>query len=102
MRPKEFRDWLSSTGFAYKPISDCISRCKKVESTLRLDLDEEYLKDKGEAVLESMKYSINDEKNNKKAPKGFKFKSGVKIRLRLMDLRSATKKYFTFCEKKNT
>lgn len=100
MRTKEFRSWLQSIPMNTNPIKDCISRCRKVESALAVDLDDEYIKDHGDSVILALKYTAKDEKNHKPVPEGFNFKPNANIRFRFTDLRSAANKYFLFC--KNT
>ena len=46
MRKEDFKEWLS-TRIEKKPISDCMSRCKAVETAFQIDLDTEYAFDKG-------------------------------------------------------
>ena len=100
MRADEFREWLQSLSMNPKPIKDCISRCRKVESGLSVDLDKEYERDCGEAVIMSLTYTPEDERNHKPAPEGFAFKPGVNVRYRFADLRAAARKYFSFCNAK--
>ena len=88
MRKDEFRVWLSAR-IKDKPVSDCMSRCKIVESSLQIDLDNEYSNDKGKTLLGKMQYT---------APAGFHFKENANIRFRMTDLRSAVNRYFKFCE----
>ncbi len=100
MKTDEFRTWLQSLPMNPKPMKDCISRCRKVEAALSVDLDKEYRKDHGKAVISSLTYTPEDERNHKAAPESFKFKPDANVRFRFTDLRSATKKYFSFCEAK--
>jgi hypothetical protein len=100
MKTDEFRAWLQSLPMNPKPMKDCISRCRKVEAALSVDLDKEYRKDRGKAVISALTYTPEDERNHKVAPESFKFKPDANIRFRFTDLRSATKKYFSFCEVK--
>ena len=100
MRTNEFRSWLQSLSMNPNPIKDCISRCRKVEAALSVDLDKEYSKDFGFGVLAALTYTATDERNHKAAPASFNFKPNANIRFRFTDLRSATKKYFSFCESK--
>lgn len=97
MRKDEFRVWLSAR-IKDKPVSDCMSRCKIVESSLQIDLDNEYSNDKGKTLLGKMQYTAADEKEKKEAPAGFHFKENANIRFRMTDLRSAVNRYFKFCE----
>ena len=50
MRKEDFRQWLDGK-IKKKPISDCISRCTTVEYALKVDLDEEYRKDKMQKLI---------------------------------------------------
>lgn len=97
MKDNEFRAWLYSIPMNPNPIKDCISRCRKVEKALAVDLDKAYKKDGGKAVIKALTYTPSDEKNNMPIPEGFKFKPDANIRFRFTDLRSATNKYFAFC-----
>ena len=98
MKTDEFRTWLQALPMNPKPMKDCISRCRKVESALSVDLDKEYRKDRGKAVIAALTYTPEDERNHKAAPESFKFKPDANVRFRFTDLRSATNKYFSFCE----
>ena len=79
MRDEEFRIWLQKLPMNKNPMKDCISRCRKVEKALSIDLDKEYEKVTG----------------------NFNFKPDAKIRFRFCDLRVAVKKYFSFCQEKD-
>lgn len=63
MRKEDFRQWLDGK-IKKKPISDCISRCTTVEYALKVDLDEEYRKDNGQAVIAKLSYNARDAKAN--------------------------------------
>lgn len=97
MKTSEFKEWLLLS-LNPKPAKDCISRCRKVEAALSVDLDREYEKDRGRSVISRLMYTLGDERMQIAAPDGFGFKPGANPRLRLTDLRSASKKYFKFCE----
>lgn len=58
MRKEDFRQWLDGK-IKKKPISDCISRCTTVEYALKVDLDEEYRKDNGQAVIAKLSYNVS-------------------------------------------
>lgn len=49
----EFRSWLIQGQTQKKVRGDCISRLKRVERALGIDLDKEYKKDKLENVLKA-------------------------------------------------
>ena len=55
MRKEDFKEWLS-TRIKKKPTSDCMSRCKAVETAFQIDLDTEYALDKGKRLLSKMQY----------------------------------------------
>ncbi len=97
MRKQEYRQWLDGK---IKPasIKDRISRCTSVESSLNIDLDDEYKKDEGKKVLAQLHYTINDLRMRKPLPGGFHFKDGVNVNQRMTDMRSAVVQYFAFCK----
>ena len=97
MRKDDFKEWLL-VRVKKKPASDCVSRCKTVETALEIDLDEEFAIDKGKRLMGKMQYSIADERANKDAPAEFHFKDNANIRYRITNLRSAVNKYFEFCK----
>ena len=96
MKKQEYSEWLEGK-IKPKSIKDRISRCAHVEEVLGLDLDKEYKKDKGEKVLRLLHYTIHDYRAGKKPPKGFHFKEGTNINLRMIDMRSAVVQYFKYC-----
>ena len=99
MRDEEFKLWLcENTALTRKAIKDCVSRCKKVESSLDTDLDNEYKDNGGRNIQESLVYTPAEQRSNKEIPKGFVFRSGANPCCRFRDRRAATKKYFNFCE----
>lgn len=97
MRDQEYRDWLQGK-ISSRPISDSISRCRRIEEGLKLKLDEEYQKDGGQSLVELLEYSADDERLNRPAPFGIDFVPGSNIRNGMASLRSAVKKYFEFCK----
>lgn len=97
MRKEDFKEWLTPK-MKKKPVSDCVSRCKAVETALQVDLDDEFVFDKGNRLLKKMQYSIADERAGKKTPTEFHFRDNANIRYRLANLRSAVNKYFVFCK----
>lgn len=97
MRKEDFKEWLV-VRIKKKPVSDCMSRCKTVETALQIDLDEEFCKDRGCGLMKKMQYSISDERANKEPPVEFHFKDNANIRYRMANLRSAVNRYFEFCK----
>ena len=97
MKKEEFRNYLSAS-IQKKSISDCLSRCKTVEYVLKVDLDKEYDKDGGTKVLSKLSYSKKAMEAGTPLPKGFSFKKGGNAIQKMTDLRSAVKRYFSFCD----
>ena len=97
MRVEEFEKWLKKQTLTKNAIKDCLSRCKRVEKALSIDLDDEYKKDEGESVLTLLTYTPKDARNGKPVPGNFSFKPGTDICFRFRDLKTSTKKYFAFC-----
>lgn len=77
---------------------DCISRCTTVEYALKVNLDEEYSRDNGQAVIAKLSYNARDAKANLPVPQEFNFKEGCNVVQRLTDLRSSVNRYFDFCK----
>ncbi|WP_169788236.1 MULTISPECIES: hypothetical protein [Bacillota] len=96
MRDDAYRNWLQGK-ISSRPISDSISRCRRIEESLRLDLDEEFAKDGGRSLVNLLEYSSEDESLNRPAPDGISFSPGSNIKNGMSSLRSAVKKYFEFC-----
>ena len=97
MRDEAYRDWLQGK-ISSRPISDSISRCRRIEECLKVDLDEAHHKDGGRSLVELLEYSVEDERLNRPAPSGIDFVSGSNIKNGMASLRSAVKKYFEFCQ----
>ena len=96
MRDEAYRNWLQGK-ISSRPISDSISRCRRIEECLKLDLDEEYKKDGGRGLIALLEYTADDEGLNRPAPEEIYFTPGSNIRSGMSSLRSAVKKYFEFC-----
>jgi hypothetical protein len=96
MREEGYRNWLQGK-ISTRPISDNISRCRRIEEGLKLDLDEAYIKDDGRSLMELLEYSVDDERLKRPAPMGIDFMPGANIRNGMASLHSAVKKYFEFC-----
>ena len=96
MQDYKFKKWLETSGISKRPIADALSRCRRLENGLRIDLDLEYAKDNGRTLIELLTYTANDENNNKPAPKGIYFTKGANLKNGMASLRSAAKKYFEF------
>lgn len=97
MREEAYRNWLKGK-ISSRPISDSISRCRRIQDNLNLDLDEEYAKDSGYSLMELLEYSSEDERHKRPAPTGIVFSPGSNVRNGMASLHSAVKKYFEFCQ----
>ena len=101
MQKELFRSWLLNRR-TVKAASDCISRCKKVENTLGIDLDQEYQRDKGCSVLQSLQYGQREVNKGIPMPEDFGFKQSSNPVQRYTDLRCSVKQYFLFCDQDNS
>lgn len=99
MRKEAYAEWLTDK-IKPKSIKDRISRCSAVEKALGIDLDKEYKRDGGAAVLKKLDYTLRDLHAGKQFPKEFTFKNADTVVQRMTDLRSATRQYFLFCGEK--
>lgn len=97
LKSEDFKQWASNK-ITDRAIKDGVSRCRKIEKSLNVDLDEEYTRDGGQTIISRLVYSSDDERNGKPAPDGFSFKVDANIRFRMTDMRSAAKRYFKFCQ----
>lgn len=96
MRENEFRTWLEhGQRMTQRPINDCLSRCRRVERRLKINLDEEFKKDEGHGIMLLL---ADDENSTLSARLGFA--DGANISNGLASLRSAVKTYFAFCQYK--
>lgn len=95
MLKNEFNEWLSERLKGRSRV-DCISRCRRVEKALNIDLDEEYFKDKGNSLLELLKYSAKNERDGVPVPDGFNFNGKTPVSMRMGEVRQAVKKYYGF------
>lgn len=89
MKLIQFQLWLQGKLTA-KAISDCLSRCKRVEERLGLDLDIEFAKNKGHDLLSILNG------NSDKIIELLSFSPTANIKEGMNSLKSATKKYFLF------
>ena len=97
MQKEEFKKWLSDRR-TQRSVTDCISRCLNIEKSMSINLDDEYKKDKGAALLSVLSYGKNDADKGISYPAMFSFKAGINYVQRFADLKSSAKQYFLFCE----
>ena len=64
VREEEYAQWLRA-GVTAVVASNYVARCRRVEQELDVRLDEEYRRDSGASLLESLTYSIDDQRNHR-------------------------------------
>jgi len=92
MRPK-YREWLEQQRYSDGAVRAQVYRAKKVEECYG-DLDGHYEDDRLQRVISELKYSKEDERQNKPNPSKIRFKGD--IRNNLASYRSATNLYRRF------
>ena len=94
MHEYEFRTWLEhKKRITPRPISDYVSRCKRVERNLKISLDEEFKKDGGYSTMKLLANADDSALSSR-----LKFSEGAVIERGLASLRSAVNTYFEFCQ----
>lgn len=93
MREREFVLWVQALGSG----KNVITRCRRVESELGIDLDEEFRKDKGTSLIEKLTYTAEDASQKRPLRCDISFNSSANIRSGMSCLKSAVIKYFEFC-----
>ncbi len=94
MKTEQFAEWLRETrSYKKNVIQSRISNCHKVELHY-LDLDNHYIKDKGQHLHEILTYSKNDERGNKPTKHGIPIDGNV--REGSASLKQAVKLYMEF------
>ncbi len=97
MQKELFRLWLRERR-TERSAGDCISRCKKVENTLDIDLDVEYERDRGKSVLTALGYGRKQVDKGEVFNQSFIFRKDCNYVQRFTDLRCSVKQYFAFCD----
>ena len=100
MRKEEFLNWMISKGTMTKrPMGDAVSRCKRVERDLEVDLDMEFITDRGKGIIELLDYSIQDAMERKEMPGKLVFPGApLNVKNSMASLKGAVKKYMQFCD----
>lgn len=96
MRFEQYGEYLSER-IEKRPKADYLSRCRRVEDGLGVDLDQEYERDGGKQLISILSYTVDDEKNHKPVPPGLGFGAGSNYRTGMASLKTACAKYFEFC-----
>lgn len=101
MRREEFKNWLINSyneGMDEKAAESRVSNAQRVELVFG-DLDECYKKDKLVYVLESLKYSQEDSRLNRKLPFGLEIEGDYYTGM--SSLRQGVRRYIEFCNSTN-
>jgi len=89
-----FKSWLENQGtLGKRPIGDCLSRNKRIECDLKINLDFEYERDRGAKLIDLLTYTIEDKNKNVPSP----IPIDGDLITGLASLKAAAKKYFDFC-----
>lgn len=88
MRYEYFEQWLKKQNYKIGPIRDALSRCRRIERDLKIDLDSEYNRNQCSDVIDRLTAGV-------KAPIGITINGDLKNGL--SSLKNAVKKYVIFC-----
>lgn len=97
MKKEEFSCWMESR-LKKNSARDCVSRCMRVEKSLEVDLDNEYKKDGGAALLYMLSTKNVSKEDLNEVSKKFGFKEGSNTKYRLSDMKSAVNRYFKYLQ----
>ena len=100
MREEHFMDWMISKGTMTKrPMGDAVSRCRRVERDLEVNLDMEFQKDGGNRIIGLLDYSAQDAMDRRELPGKLSFPgTPINVKNSMASLKGAVKKYMLFCE----
>lgn len=95
MKKSTYKKWLEQQGYSDVTVKNQISFVKKVERYYE-DLDERFEDDRLQNVINELKYSKEDERQNRPNPSKIRFKGN--ILKNLASYRNATERYCKFRE----
>jgi len=96
MRTDKFKKWLlEERALNFRSAQSRISNCRTVERTYS-DLDKQFLKDKGQSLMELLTYSTKDQRNRLPAKHSIPIDGNIKNGS--ATLKSAVVLYMKFCE----
>ena len=100
MKDELFLEWMiAKNTMTKRPMGDAVSRCKRVERDLDIDLDLEYQTDGGKNVISLLDYSLQDAIDGKCLPRKLTFPgTPINVKNSMASLKGAVKKYMQFCE----
>lgn len=93
MQEGMFRQWLVEQGFQNdRVVGDHMSRCRRIEKEMHVDLDAEFNRDRGVDLMDRLSYSTADEAAGVTTPIQFNgnAKNGMAI------IKGSAKKYMEF------
>lgn len=96
MNDKEYSNWLQSH-VANTAVANYIKQCQQIEDNLNIDLDDEFIKDKGISLLAKLTYTTNDQLHSKIC-----FNDGLDLQADMNLLKIAVSKYLEFCQRNIT
>ena len=91
----KFKLWLQNNS-ADNTSRTTIARCIRVEKELGVDLDKQFDIDQGKRIIQCLKYSRKDERENINPLCGISFAYGANVYAGMHSLRAAVKKYFDY------
>ena len=95
MDERNYRLWMEKNK-SYHTARTYTARCMRVEAEMKIDLDEQFLKDGGKTLMMLLKYSREEERKGIKPKCGISFEGASNIYGGMNALRAAVKKYFEY------
>lgn len=95
MDEKNYRLWMEKSK-DYQTARTYAARCLRVEIEMKIDLDEQYIKDGGDSLMSLLKYSRKEEREGNMPKCGIHFEGHSNIYSGMNALRAAVKKYFEY------
>ncbi|MCQ2089848.1 MAG: hypothetical protein MJY93_06325 [Fibrobacter sp.] len=96
MQEGRFRDWLVNVkGLTAGPVSDALSRCRRLERDLNIDFDRKFSENCFQDVLDMLTYSAADAAAGVGSPGNIQINGNVQRGM--ASLKNAAKLYYDFC-----
>lgn len=97
MDERNFRLWMETTK-NYHTARTYTARCIRVETEMSINLDEQYDLDKGDRLMQTLKYSRKEAREGKQPQCGIVFDLDVDVYSGMHSLRASVKKYFEYLQ----
>lgn len=97
MDERNFRLWMETTK-NYHTARTYTARCIRVETEMNINLDEQYDLDKGDRLMQTLKYSRKEAREGKQPQCGIVFDLDVDVYSGMHSLRASVKKYFEYLQ----